>query len=150
MEKQEQNTKEREQENENDKNLRHPFTTESRGYYLSVKREIDEVFSSHPKDNSLLFAFPQSEWIRLKGEEGKPEYLVGIIYENWKAKYVCYALPADDKDSPPEEIKEVCTFVPTSLYSDTVGFFVIFQSASSGECIRPESLESRFVIFMTL
>jgi hypothetical protein len=118
----------------------HPFEIDPDGYYRSVKAEIDELFEKYPKDDTLNGVFSCSEWVRLKGEEGSPEYLVGIVYENWKAKYVCYALPADDRDSPPEEIKDVCTFVPTSLYSDTVGFFVIFQSAASGECIRPESV----------
>lgn len=140
MEKQEQNTKEREQENENDQNLRHPFTTESRGYYLSVKREIDEVFSSHPKDNSLLFAFPQSEWIRLKGEENNPAFLLGVLYEDGKPLYICYALAAEDKENPPKEIESVCAFVPSSPFDENKGFFVIFQSATTGECIKPQRI----------
>ena len=36
------------------------------------------------------------------------------------------------------EIKNVCAFVPTDFYDENKGYFVIFQSASSGECIRPE------------
>ena len=59
-------------------------------------------------------------------------------YESGKVKYVCYALLAEDKNNPPEEIKEVCAFVPTSPLQEAKGFFVIFQSASSGECINPE------------
>ena len=140
MEKQEQNTKEREQENENDQNLRHPFTTESRGYYLSVKREIDELFSKYPQDKTLCDAFTHSEWARIKGSEDAPQYLVGAVYEDGKVKYVCYALLAEDKDNPPSEIKEVCTFVPTSPLLNAQGFFVIFQSAATGECISPEKV----------
>ena len=118
----------------------HPFATNPDGYYHTVKEEIDELFKKYPKDETLNGVFHCSEWVRLKGEEGAPEYLVGVIYEEWRAKYICYALPAENNETPPDEIKDVCTFVPLSLFNDKVGFFIIFQSAESGECIRPESV----------
>ena len=47
--------------------------------------------------------------------------------------------PDDDTtDTPPEEIKDACTFVPVSAFAGDKGFFVIFQSAATGECIKPE------------
>ena len=109
-------------------------------YYLSVKREIDELFSKYPQDKTLCDAFTHSEWARIKGSEDAPQYLVGAVYEDGKVKYVCYALLAEDKDNPPSEIKEVCTFVPTSPLLNAQGFFVIFQSAATGECISPEKV----------
>lgn len=121
-------------------NLLHPFKTNADGYYHTVKEEIDELFKKYPKDTTLNGVFHCSEWARVKGEEGSPEYLVGVIYEEWQAKYICYALPAENSEVPPDEIKDVCTFVPLSLLDDRVGFFIIFQSAESGECIRPESV----------
>lgn len=62
-----------------------------------------------------------------------------VIYDGMKARYICYAIPAPDKDSPPEEIREICTYVPSSLFKPAEGFFVIFQSCATGECIRPET-----------
>ena len=124
----------------NTQSVLHPFATNPDGYYHTVKDEIDELFKTYPKDETLSGVFHCSEWVRVKGEESSPEYLVGVIYEEWRAKYICYALPADDNETPPDEIKDVCTFVPLSLYNDKVGFFIIFQSAASGECIRPESV----------
>jgi len=121
-------------------NIRNPFTTDSDGYYFAVKGEIDELFAKYPADDSLKNVFAFSEWVRVRGEEGKAEYLIGVIYDDMKAKYICYALPAADKENPPEEIKEICTFVPSSAFTDKEGFFVIFQSCSTGECIRPESM----------
>ena len=115
----------------------HPFTTASDGYYLSVKAEMDELMQKYPKDDTLKGAFCCSEWIRVKGEADNPQYLVGVVYEEGKAKYICYALSATDRNNPPAEIREACTFVPTTPFSDNEGFFVIFQSASTGECIKP-------------
>ena len=114
-----------------------PIATEPDGYYLSVKAEIDGLFSKYPRDDTLCGAFSCSEWVRVQGEKDAPQYLVGVLYDDGKAKYICYALAAKDKDSPPEEIRDVCSFVPTSVYNDTQGFFVIFQSATSGVCVKP-------------
>ena len=118
-------------------NVLHPLAKNPDGYYLSVKAEIDALFRDYPKDGTLCGAFSCSEWVRIKGEEDDPQYLVGIVYEDGKARYVCYALAAADKNAPPEEIQDVCTFVPATPYDDTRGFFVIFQSTATGECIRP-------------
>ncbi len=127
------------QEDENAPNVRHAFTTKTEGYYQSVKSEIDRLFDSHPKDNTLNGAFSCSEWVRIRGEEGAPEYLVGVIYADGIAKYICYALKAEDKTRPPEEIKDVCAFVPVTPFDENNGFFVIFQSAGTGECLKPFS-----------
>ena len=118
----------------------HPFAVNPDGYYLSVKGEIDELFRSYPRDYTLSAAFSTSEWVRIRGEESNPQYLVGVLYEDGKATHICYALAAQDKTQPPEEIKGVCTFVPNSVFHDGQGFFVIFQSATSGECIKPTQI----------
>lgn len=118
----------------------HPIALDPDGYYLHVKAEIDEFFAAYPRDNTLNGAFSCSEWVRVKGTENSPQYLVGILYEDGKAKYICYALAAEDKNIPPDEIKNVCSFVPVSALKQNEGFFVIFQSAATGECVKPKSI----------
>lgn len=120
--------------------VREGFAKNPDGYYLSVKAELDELFRCYPKDKTLSNAFSSSEWVRIKGSAKQPQYLVGALYEDGKAQYICYALAAEDKDNPPEEIKNVCAFVPCSFLKEKEGFFVIFQSATTGECIKPESV----------
>lgn len=118
----------------------HPFKTNPDGYYLSVKSEVEELFKTYPRDKTLSGAFSCSDWVRIKGTAKDPQYLVGILYEDGRARYICYALATADKDNPPEEIRNVCAYVPFSVFDTTRGFFVIFQSAASGECIKPELL----------
>ncbi len=125
-------------ENGNAGGVLHPFKTDSDGYYVSIKGEIDALFQTHPRDDTLNGAFSCSEWVRLKGDKNNPQYLVGVLYTDGKAKYICYALAAENRNAPPEEIKNVCSFVPLSPYDEDKGFFVLFQSASTGECIKPE------------
>ncbi len=110
------------------------------GYYLSVKGELDKLFSTYPQDITLSRAFQHSEWARVRGTAAKPEYLVGALYEEGKVRYICYALAAEDENNPPEEIKSVCTFVPVSPLLQAKGFFVIFQSAATGECVKPSRI----------
>ena len=118
----------------------HPFAKNSDGYYLSVKQELEELFAKHPEDHTLDGAFSCSRWARIKGTKENPEYLVGVLYDDGKALYICYALKAENKNEPPEEIKHVCSFVPQSVYEEEKGFFVIFQSAASGECVKPKKI----------
>lgn len=118
----------------------HPFKTDSDGYYYAVKAEIDQLFSTYPRDKTLNGAFSCCDWVRVKGTAKDPQYLVGVLFFEGKAKYICYALATEDKNNPPEEIKSVCAFVPHSVYDTTRGFFVIFQSAASGECVKPEQV----------
>ena len=113
------------------------FARDSDGYYQSIKHEIDELFAKYPKDERLKKIFPYSNWVKIC-EEGK-EYLVGVLFESLKAKYICYALPTQT-DVPPDNLKEVCVFIPSSYFEETIGFFVIFQSTTTGECIHPEKM----------
>jgi hypothetical protein len=136
--KQTEETRTDEAENGDAQSVRKPFQINPDGYYLSVKGEIDDLFSKYPKDTTLSDAFSCSEWVRVKGTKKRPEYLVGVVYEEGKAQYICYALAAKAGSQPPEEIKSVCAFVPISAFHEEDGFFVIFQSAASGECIKPE------------
>ncbi len=110
---------------------------ETDAYYLSVRGELDGLFARYPKDKSLCDGFTQSEWVRIRGTAKAPQYLVGAVYEEGKVAYICYALAAKEGEEAPEEIKGVCSFVPTSPFVGAEGFFVIFQSAATGECVKP-------------
>lgn len=127
------------EEDEDDEDVVHPFKADGEGYYSSVKDELDGLFQKYPKDETLCDAFASSQWVRLKGDENTPEYLVGVIYESLKPKYVCYAL-FGNASCPPEEIKDESVFIPHSLFDEEAGYYVIFQSASTGECIKPEKI----------
>ncbi len=125
-------------EDDDAESLLHPFQKDPDGYYLSIKREIDELFSQYPKDDTLKGSFSCSEWVRIKGEKNDPKYLVGVVYEDGKAQYICYAVKAEGRDNPPKEFEGACVFVPCSVFDDERGFFVLFQSTATGECIQPK------------
>ncbi len=93
-------------------------------YYKKVKASLDQAFEKFPKDTRLMSVFPRSEWVRTETA------LLGVIYENGVPRYLCVA--KEKTGEPPEDMKEHCTFVPSSPFQDKEGFYVVFQDADSG------------------
>ena len=67
-------------------------------------------------------------------------YVVGIIYDLDVPTYISYGVPYEKRGAPPEEIKDVCDWLPLSLDDvDGKGYYLIYQSAATGKTvIRPE------------
>lgn len=121
--------------NDQTESILHPFKfTDGQSYYLSVKDELEELFSSSPRVDGLKNALPNSEWVQVDNSGG---CLVGIVYENLQVRYIAYALPAQGK-TPPHELKDAC-FIPVNPYADIEnGYFVLFQDAATGETVTVE------------
>lgn len=111
----------------------HPFYVPkgSLTYYNTVRAKLGEAFRKFPKDTRLNEIFPCSEWVKTDSA------LLGIIYESGNPKFLCVAVEA--AGDAPEEMKEHCCFVPSTPFSDTVGFYVVYQSADTGEYVTVEN-----------
>ena len=108
----------------------------SNPYYLTVKDELENVFSSFPSDESLLSLFPDSRWARVNYNHDK-YYVVGVIKEIGTEKYVCYGVPAKYSKEPPETLKGYATFIPLSIFDLTGdGFWMMFQDAVNGTLVK--------------
>ncbi len=96
-------------------------------YYRTVCEKLQDAFRRFPKDDRLKAVFPQSEWVQAESA------LLGVIYKEGIPQFLCVAVPA--QGDPPAEMKEHGCFVPASPYSEEEGFWVVFQSADSGEYV---------------
>ena len=96
-------------------------------YYYEVKEKLDAAFAANPRDGALLKAFPHSEWVRTEGAR------LGIIYANGVPRYLCVAA---EGEFPPDAMKEHAVFVPKDAFSQSEGFWVVFQDADTGEYIQ--------------
>ena len=111
--------------------------SEKAPYYLSVREELEKVFSNFPAEENLVKLFDGSRWAKVF-YSGDKHYVVGIIPENGKEKYVCYGVPAIFSKEPPKELKGFCSFIPLSIFAlEGNGYWMMFQDAVSGECIKP-------------
>ena len=113
-------------DSEKDDDVIRPFlgTKGKLTYYKKVRDEIARAFEKFPADTRLLKVFPRSEWVRTESA------LLGVVYENGQPKYLCVAV--EKKGDPPEDMKDHCTFVPESPFTDKEGFYIVFQDADSG------------------
>ncbi len=112
--------------------------TKDNPYFAAVKEEISSLFDKFPLDDSLDKIFPESNFIKINYSADK-YYLVGVIKEFGKEKYICYGVPAVYSQTPPEELYGYCRFIPVSVFDlKGDGFWMMFQDAITGECLRPE------------
>ena len=105
-------------------------------YYEKVKRELCTLFSKYPREEALCRLLPESDWVRIDFGKNK-FYVVGVIREGKKPKYICYGVPADSRGEPPQALKGYCSYLPLSLFEpDGKGYWMMFQDAETGQCVK--------------
>lgn len=100
-------------------------------FYYVVKPQLDELFICYPQENTLSNAVANSQWVRVESNDDC--YVVGIIFDNNEPSLLCYGVPAKSGDRPPSELSGACIWLPVS---EEDGYFIIYQSAHTGEIIK--------------
>ena len=112
--------------------------SEDRPYYETAKSELNGIFFKFPEETNLSKIISDSRWAKINYSSEK-YYVVGVIKENGKEKYICYGVPAKYSSKPPKELKGFCSFVPLSFFDmKGDGYWMMFQSAVTGECVKPK------------
>lgn len=107
-------------------------------YYLTARKELNELFDKFPAYNNLLTYFPESTFVKVH-YSAKAYYVVGIIKEDKKEKYICYGVPSAYSENPPKELDGFCTFIPLSIFDmKGDGIWMMFQDAVTGDCIKKQ------------
>lgn len=105
-------------------------------HFDTVKAELDDIFFKFPEEQSLCQHFKDSRWARIYYSTEK-YYVVGVIYESHKEKYICYGVPAKYSKTPPKELDGFCSFIPLSIFDMFgTGYWIMFQDAESGKCVH--------------
>ncbi len=116
--------------------------SEIRPYYKEVQQELSDLFLKFPHEECLERAFPKSKWAKIN-YSGEKYYVAGIVEENGYPKYICYGVPAKYSSVAPKELKGYCSFIPLSVFElKGDGYFMMFQDAITGECIKKISSEN--------
>ena len=103
-------------------------------YYCSVKNELDGIFERFSENLSLSRTFPESKWAKIRYSKDR-FYVVGLIKEGGKEKYICYGVPDNQRQTPPKPLEGFCSFLPLPD-KDNEGFWMMFQDAQTGKCIK--------------
>ena len=93
------------------------------------------MFTCYPVDNELTNAVPGGKWVRVNTEDDY--YVVGVIFELDEPKYICYGIHGEFNKKPPEEISDVCDWVPLNLDNpEAEGYWMIYQDCLTGKTIK--------------
>lgn len=100
-------------------------------FYYAVKPQLDEMFVCYPEEKALNDSVPNSKWVHVDDVDGY--YVVGILYNESEPSYICYGVPSVSGTRPPQELENMCVWLPTT---GNQGYWVIYQSATNGSIIR--------------
>ncbi len=107
----------------------------SESFYDRIREKLQDVISSHNKDEELSSVIPSGEFCKIHYDNDR-YYSVGRVFEGEKVKYVCYAVKGDYTKTP-QELKKFCKFIPKSPFLPlSSGYYVIFQDAVTGEIVE--------------
>lgn len=103
-------------------------------FYERMKEEIDGLFSSYPEEENLNSVVENSRWVKISYGDGK-FYVFGIIYGGDIPQYICYGVPSENGETPPESLKGLASFIPAPSDSGK-GYWVMYQDAATGASVK--------------
>ena len=96
--------------------------------YENLKSQFKYVFENYPPDSLLNSLIENSKFVRIEEEE--KSYSIGVIYENEKMKYICYAILCNYNTPAPEELGKHYQWLPLDCEDPlSEGYYVVFQDA---------------------
>lgn len=110
--------------------------SEQNPYYLSVKKDLETILEKFAPEKKLCALFADSRWVKVAYSKEK-YYVVGVVKEKNKERYICYGVPEKYSPEPPPVLKNCATFIPLSVFDlKGDGYWMMFQDAITGECIK--------------
>ncbi len=108
---------------------------ESGHFFELIAEQIDDLFDNYPRVDELEELIPNSKWVKIDFENNGNEYVLGLIYDGFDLKYICYGVPGKFNSEPPKQLGE-CQWLPLNPKEPSDGYFVIYQDALTGEKIN--------------
>lgn len=100
-------------------------------FYERMKDEIEKVLSTYPEEGALCDVVENSRWVRIDYGEGK-FYVFGVIEKDASPAYICYGIPSDDSERPPESLSGLSAYLPAG----GSGYWIMYQDASTGASVK--------------
>ncbi len=106
-------------------------------YYEEVRDKIDELFKVGVKEKILEDIMPETQWVRIEYSPSA-HYVVGIIgNKRENPDYICYGVESEYSSAPPLCLGNDARWLPLDVRKpQDKGYWLLFQSAKSGETIR--------------
>lgn len=113
-----------------------PKINQPENFYDEIKEQIESLFNKYPEETFLNEIIPNSKWIKVDYEDSGEFYVIGLIYEDEKIKYISYGVPGEFKVKPPKELTENAQWLPLDpTKPEDLGYWLTYQSAENGESV---------------
>lgn len=110
---------------------------EDDNFYDSIKEDVEKLFNTNEEEEFLMKIIPSSKWVKVENESGDNYYVLGLIYDNDKVKYICYGVPAIYDKKPPKELGDYAEWLPLDSTDDKgYGYYITYQDADSGNNVK--------------
>ncbi|NLJ41567.1 MAG: hypothetical protein GX352_08175 [Clostridiales bacterium] len=136
------------------------FPSPAASYWENVKDYFADLFKNHQKVSPFNNGFGNAEWIRVQQTAQMPwgynsesvhqypyyygsylnHYIVGIVKDEEKAKYVIHGVPSTYSMMPPTALNGFSRWVPAKE-GYGMGYWLLYIDASSGRIIYPDEKE---------
>ncbi len=108
-------------------------------FFNSIKAQLDEMFKNNPNCSEVESLIKNSKWISVQEEnEDNTHYILGKIFdENNNIKYVCYGVPAVNKEEVNNIDINLCQWLPLNPEDEkSAGYYIMYQNATTGETVK--------------
>ncbi len=105
-------------------------------FYDQIKEQIDDLFKNHSREENLEALIPGSKWVKVEYQDIEGHYVMGLIYDGEKLRFISYGLPAQNKLNPPSDLVEYAQWL--SVGTAEQGYWLVYQDANSGESVKVE------------
>ena len=106
-------------------------------FYMELKPQLDDLFAKNPSEEYLTGLLPNSKWIKVKIDENGNYYVLGLINEEDKLKYICYGVPGVYQKNAPRELSGYPVWFPLDESKPQgFGYWLSYQDAESGESVK--------------
>lgn len=114
---------------------------ENETFYETISNQLENLFNTYPAETNLEELIPNSKWVKIDYENNGNFYVLGLIYEDINLKYICYGVPAEYSNTPPEGLDSYSQWLPTNLNEPNgEGYWVMYQDAISGNSVMLDAI----------
>lgn len=106
-------------------------------FYDEIKEQLEVLFERYPEETFLTEIIPNSKWVKVDYQSDGEYYVIGLIYENEKIKFICYGVPGEFSVKPNNELVSEAQWLPLDPEKpEDLGYWLTYQDAETGDNVE--------------
>lgn len=112
---------------------------EDGNFFDAIKEQFDDMLKNNPECIEVENLIANSKWVSIQEEnDNNTHYILGKIFdENNSVKYVCYGVPASNKNDVVGVDENLSQWLPLNPEDEnSAGYYIMYQDANTGETVK--------------